>query len=242
MTTHYMEEADELCDVVAIMHHGRVTAVDNPAALKAAVGHDASLDDVFVHYTGSAIGGGRTFREAAPNTPYRPAAWVDTRPLRDFVRQDAHRGGGRGAQAAARSHRTADARVQPTLWLLVFGQVFTRVRAHPHRRDQLPATSWHRASWRRACCSSPSSTGSPSSGNAIWAFIHKFLVSPTPARGAGAGQGAFRGRARPLAGGDHLLAGVVAWACRSPELGIRARCSACCSSWRSVRPSSRRFP
>ncbi len=35
LTTHYMEEADELCDRVAIMDHGRILALDTPAALKA---------------------------------------------------------------------------------------------------------------------------------------------------------------------------------------------------------------
>jgi ABC-2 type transport system ATP-binding protein len=40
LTTHYMEEADELCDRVAIMDHGRVLALDTPAALKATVGAD----------------------------------------------------------------------------------------------------------------------------------------------------------------------------------------------------------
>jgi ABC-2 type transport system ATP-binding protein len=35
MTTHYMEEADQLCDRVAIVHQGRLLALDDPAALKA---------------------------------------------------------------------------------------------------------------------------------------------------------------------------------------------------------------
>jgi ABC-2 type transport system ATP-binding protein len=34
LTTHYMEEADQLCDRVAIMDHGRVLALDTPANLK----------------------------------------------------------------------------------------------------------------------------------------------------------------------------------------------------------------
>ena len=40
LTTHYMEEADRLCDRVAIMDHGRVLALDTPAALKRSVGAD----------------------------------------------------------------------------------------------------------------------------------------------------------------------------------------------------------
>jgi ABC-2 type transport system ATP-binding protein len=38
MTTHYMEEADELCDRVAIIDHGKILVEDTPAALKGSVG------------------------------------------------------------------------------------------------------------------------------------------------------------------------------------------------------------
>src|SRR5947207_7686140 len=34
LTTHYMEEADQLCDSVAIIDHGKIVALDTPAALK----------------------------------------------------------------------------------------------------------------------------------------------------------------------------------------------------------------
>ncbi|HMK92490.1 MAG TPA: ABC transporter ATP-binding protein, partial [Thermoleophilia bacterium] len=40
LTTHYMEEADKLCDRVAIMDHGRILALGTPAELKATVGAD----------------------------------------------------------------------------------------------------------------------------------------------------------------------------------------------------------
>ena len=40
LTTHYMEEADALCDRVAIMDHGRILALDTPEALKRTVGAD----------------------------------------------------------------------------------------------------------------------------------------------------------------------------------------------------------
>jgi ABC-2 type transport system ATP-binding protein len=40
LTTHYMEEADQLCDRVAIMDHGRVLALDTPASLKRSIGAD----------------------------------------------------------------------------------------------------------------------------------------------------------------------------------------------------------
>ena len=40
LTTHYMEEADRLCDRVAIMDHGRMLSLDTPEGLKASVGAD----------------------------------------------------------------------------------------------------------------------------------------------------------------------------------------------------------
>jgi ABC-2 type transport system ATP-binding protein len=38
LTTHYMEEADELCERVAIIDHGKILVEDTPAALKSSVG------------------------------------------------------------------------------------------------------------------------------------------------------------------------------------------------------------
>src|SRR5207237_1719321 len=43
LTTHYMEEADQLCDRVAIMDHGRILALDTPAALERSVGADTEV-------------------------------------------------------------------------------------------------------------------------------------------------------------------------------------------------------
>ena len=60
-TTHYMEEAERLCDRIVIMDHGKVVASDRKAALVAllppekrtrTVVHEASLEDVFLHLTG----------------------------------------------------------------------------------------------------------------------------------------------------------------------------------------------
>lgn len=53
LTTHYMEEADTLCDRVALMHHGALRAVGTPAKLKSTVCSHATLEDVFRHYAGS---------------------------------------------------------------------------------------------------------------------------------------------------------------------------------------------
>jgi ABC-2 type transport system ATP-binding protein len=66
LTTHYMEEADELCDTVALMHRGRLTAAGSPARLKADLGPDATLEDVFRHHAGvdlAASGGKEGIRD-----------------------------------------------------------------------------------------------------------------------------------------------------------------------------------
>jgi ABC-2 type transport system ATP-binding protein len=63
MTTHDMDEADEMCDTLAIMHHGRVSAIGSPASLKASVGPEATLDDVFIHFSGSTLDEGGGYRD-----------------------------------------------------------------------------------------------------------------------------------------------------------------------------------
>ncbi len=65
LTTHYMDEAEELCQRVGIMHLGRLVALGTPASLAAEVGPGATLDDVFTHYTGSDLNEGGTYRDVA---------------------------------------------------------------------------------------------------------------------------------------------------------------------------------
>ena len=65
LTTHYMEEAEELCDRVAIMDYGRIVALDSPEALintllgkgfhKEHAEKQANLEDVFLELTGHAL-------------------------------------------------------------------------------------------------------------------------------------------------------------------------------------------
>jgi ABC-2 type transport system ATP-binding protein len=58
LTTHYMDEAETLCDRVAIVDHGRVIAEGAPRELIASLGaprvvtHQGTLEDVFVALTG----------------------------------------------------------------------------------------------------------------------------------------------------------------------------------------------
>jgi len=66
LTTHYMDEADGLCDRVAIMHLGKVVALGTPSELKSSIdGNGVTLDDVFAHYTGYEIESGSNFRDTS---------------------------------------------------------------------------------------------------------------------------------------------------------------------------------
>ena len=47
MTTHYMDEADKLCDRIAIVDHGKLIALDSPLTLKAAVAAASTLEVSF---------------------------------------------------------------------------------------------------------------------------------------------------------------------------------------------------
>ena len=65
LTTHSMEEAQAVCDRVAIIDHGRILAIDSPRNLialhrddplvRAAARGDVTLEDVFIGLTGSEI-------------------------------------------------------------------------------------------------------------------------------------------------------------------------------------------
>ena len=44
ITTHYMDEADKLCDRIAIVDHGKLVALDSPHALKASIPGRAAGD------------------------------------------------------------------------------------------------------------------------------------------------------------------------------------------------------
>ena len=66
LSTHYMEEAEELCDRVAIMDHGEIKALGAPPALiralldrgyrRAAPVREATMEDVFLDTTGHGFG------------------------------------------------------------------------------------------------------------------------------------------------------------------------------------------
>lgn len=53
LTTHYMEEAERLCDRVAIMDSGRIVTIDTPTHLMAT--HGGNLEDVYLKLTGRSL-------------------------------------------------------------------------------------------------------------------------------------------------------------------------------------------
>lgn len=57
LTTHYMEEADQLCHRVAILDRGKIVALDAPGNLKAQYGENGktTLEDVFIQLTGKEL-------------------------------------------------------------------------------------------------------------------------------------------------------------------------------------------
>jgi ABC-2 type transport system ATP-binding protein len=56
VTTHYMDEADQYCDRVALMHRGQIRGIGTPRRLKddlaAVSGGEPGLEDVFRHFAG----------------------------------------------------------------------------------------------------------------------------------------------------------------------------------------------
>ncbi|HWP61133.1 MAG TPA: ABC transporter ATP-binding protein [Candidatus Paceibacterota bacterium] len=65
LTTHYMDEAEVLCERVAVMDGGKIIAMDSPRALieqllatgfsKPVIAQEANLEDVFLNFTGHAL-------------------------------------------------------------------------------------------------------------------------------------------------------------------------------------------
>jgi ABC-2 type transport system ATP-binding protein len=70
VTTHYMDEADQYCGRIALMHRGKIRALGTPAELKAglnvdgaSLNGDAGLEDVFRAYTGDQLDEPGDFRD-----------------------------------------------------------------------------------------------------------------------------------------------------------------------------------
>lgn len=69
LTTHFLEEADHLCDRVAILHRGKTIVTGTPTELKASLKQpehrQITLDDVFIHYTGDQLMSGTNYYETS---------------------------------------------------------------------------------------------------------------------------------------------------------------------------------
>jgi len=75
LTTHYIEEADRLCNRVAFIDHGHIVALDTPARLKATHGAADTLEDVFVKLTGRALEGVGMYSSGAAQVPSGQGPW-----------------------------------------------------------------------------------------------------------------------------------------------------------------------
>ena len=63
-STHYMDEAEEVSDRVAIMHHGKLAAIGTVSELKSKTKKPgASLEDAFISFTGSILKENENFRD-----------------------------------------------------------------------------------------------------------------------------------------------------------------------------------
>ena len=121
LTTHYMDEAEVLCDRVAVVDHGTVIALDTPKALITSLGapktivHEGTLEDVFMTLTGRHLrrvircrSPGRCRDEArasAARADARPAARVRPRArsaVLDVLLPDDHVGGDGAGVSLAR--------------------------------------------------------------------------------------------------------------------------------------------
>jgi ABC-2 type transport system ATP-binding protein len=55
MTTHYLEEAETLCQRVAVIAHGKLLALDTPQAIINGADGSASLEEVYLQLTGRKV-------------------------------------------------------------------------------------------------------------------------------------------------------------------------------------------
>ena len=90
MTTHYMDEADQLCDRIAIVDYGRLVALDSPINLKAAISGKSAVEASFsgapvdwrarlerLPGVDSVTGEGTSFRLSSSNGADTTAALLD---------------------------------------------------------------------------------------------------------------------------------------------------------------------
>ncbi len=157
LTTHYMEEADQLCDRVAIMDHGRILALDTPAGLKASVGADTIA---LVATTGDPAALAARLSESLGTAPAAKSSTVSSpSPQGRRRRRAAHRGAGRGRRLT--SHRPLGQRAHPR----------DRVH-HPDRQGAARMSAVANLETRRACGLRPARAAGLT---AFWALLLRDL-------------------------------------------------------------------
>jgi hypothetical protein len=170
LTAHYLEEAERLCDRVGLLLDGRLRAIGRPSELEAALGPGATLEDVFRAYVTDAAeeDKGACAMSAVPDA--RPAGSAEAAPTIGAIRLLWRRTATLSLLELAklRHDRTElyTRAVQPALWLLLFGETFSRTTPSRPRAGSPTSTTWRPGSWPSRRCSSRSSTGSSSSGSA----------------------------------------------------------------------------
>ena len=82
LTTHYMEEADQLCERVAIIDHGTLLALDTPEKLKATIGADT---EIRIHASGDLDALARELEHDGRASTARASS---TTPCYAYVRRD----------------------------------------------------------------------------------------------------------------------------------------------------------
>ncbi len=79
MTTHYMEEADQLCDRLAILDQGKLLALDTPARLKSQAPGETIIDVIFDADAGAAAERARAVEGVSKAEPRGPLLRVFSR-------------------------------------------------------------------------------------------------------------------------------------------------------------------
>ena len=203
ITTHDMEEAEALCDELAILHAGQVGVVGKPAELRAGLGAGATMDDVFAHYAGGGIQRERQFPRRRPDPQDRSAPGLRTIRWTDSCARAPPSREVELIKLLRDPTEMFSRAVQPVLWLVVFGQVLAQVHGI------------HTGAVGYLAFITPGILAQSVLFSAIFygiaviwerdlGVVHKLLVSPARRDLAGVRQGGLRRIPRPGAGGRHL--------------------------------------
>ncbi|KAK45659.1 multidrug ABC transporter permease [Caballeronia jiangsuensis] len=206
-----------LCDRVAIMSRGSVRTVGEPQRLRDALGANATLEDVFEHYTidDTAVRG--AYDETHPRPAVQPTGLADinarTRHAAVQLKTIAI------ADMVVRKLRHDPTElltraVQPALWLLIFGQVMSR--AHEIDTGGLPYLKFLTPG---ILAQSALFIAIFNGISIIWerdlGIVHKFLASPTPRASLVLG--------KALGGGVRALVQAAVVMALAATLGVRMR-------------------